>query len=108
MKTLAPTLLDEVVERLAAEFTPEQIILFGSHAWGTPTDDSDLDLFVVVSDSDESSYRRDIRARRCLHGMGLAKDVLVRTRAETERYRGVVASLEHKIFTEGRILYERS
>ena len=51
MKTLTPTLLDEAVERLVAEFHPEQIILFGSHAWGTPTHDSDVDLFVVLSDT---------------------------------------------------------
>ena len=36
------------MRRLAAEFDPEQIILFGSHAWGTPTEDSDIDLLVIV------------------------------------------------------------
>jgi len=105
MKTLAPGLLDEVVRRLVAEFQPEQIILFGSHAWGTPTDDSDVDLFVVVSDSQETPYDRIIRARDSLRGMGFAKDIVVKTRAEADRYRHVRASLEHKIFEEGKILY---
>ncbi len=93
------------MDRLVREFHPEQIILFGSHAWGNPTDDSDVDLFVVVSESDESPYRRAVRAHRCLEGLGLRKDVLVRTRAEADRYREVVASLEHKVFTQGRILH---
>ena len=43
-----PSLLDEVANRLANELHPEGIWLFGSHAWGTPDEGSDLDLFVVV------------------------------------------------------------
>jgi predicted nucleotidyltransferase len=93
------------VERLVAEFHPEQIILFGSHAWGTPTDDSDVDLLVIVSDSHESPYQRAVRAHRCLQGMGFAKDVLVRTRAEAERYRHVYASLFCQVFEKGKVLY---
>ena len=105
MKTLAPELLNEVVRRLVAEFQPEQIILFGSYAWGMPTEDSDVDLFVVVTDSKETPYRREVRAHRCLQRMGFAKDILVRTRAEADRYRDVLASLEHRVFEEGKILY---
>ena len=35
---------DDVVR----EFAPLQVILFGSHAYGTPTEDSDVDLLVVM------------------------------------------------------------
>ena len=44
MKEVSPLLLQEVTHRLVDEFQPEQIILFGSHAWGEPDRDSDLDL----------------------------------------------------------------
>jgi uncharacterized protein len=94
-----------MVRRLVAGFQPEQIILFGSYAWGEPTEDSDIDLFVIVPDSDERPINRMQRAHRCLIGMGLAKDILVKTRAEAERYRHVGASLEHKVFADGRVLY---
>ena len=33
---------------IVREFTPLQVILFGSHAYGTPTEDSDVDLLVVM------------------------------------------------------------
>jgi hypothetical protein len=39
--------------------------------------------------------------------MNVSKDILVRTRAEVERYRHVRASLEHQIFEKGSVLYER-
>ena len=34
--------------KIAERFDPERIILFGSYAYGTPTEDSDVDLLVVM------------------------------------------------------------
>ncbi len=105
MKTISSELLDEAVNRLKTEFHPEEIYLFGSHAWGTPTEDSDVDFMVIVPSSDERPIRRMQRAHRCLRGIGFAKDVFVNTRTEFDRYRHLRASLSHKIFHEGRKLY---
>ena len=58
MKTITQDLLDEVTGRLAAEFQPEQVWMFGSHAWGQPDEGSDLDLLVIVRQSDEPPVRR--------------------------------------------------
>jgi predicted nucleotidyltransferase len=33
---------------IAREFRPQRIILFGSYAYGRPTEDSDVDLLVVI------------------------------------------------------------
>ena len=105
VKTVSQDLLDEVPRRLAAEFKPEQVWRFGSHAWGQPDEGSDLDLLVVVPESDESPVRRAQRAHRCLRGLGMAKDVLVKTRAELERFRHVRSSLEAEILEHGRLLH---
>jgi predicted nucleotidyltransferase len=105
VKTIPQGLLETAVERLKAEFQPEQIFLFGSHAWGTPNEDSDVDLMVIVSDSDERDIKRMQRAHRCLRGMSFAKDVLVPTRAQVDRYKHLRASLFHQVLTQGRKLY---
>jgi predicted nucleotidyltransferase len=105
METVGQDLLDEVTRRLAAEFQPEQVWLFGSHVWGKPDEGSDLDLMVVVSHSDEAPVRRAQRAHRCLRGLGLAKDILVKTRAEVDRFRHVPASLEAEVLQRGRLIY---
>ncbi|MCX7044465.1 MAG: nucleotidyltransferase domain-containing protein [Candidatus Sumerlaeota bacterium] len=107
MKTLDPNLLSEITHRLTDEFQPEAIFLFGSHVWGVPTEDSDLDLLVVVPDSDEEPPLRARRAYRCLRGISAPKDIIVNTLAETERQRSVPASLMRRIWLEGRRLYER-
>ena len=43
------TLKDEIIERLKP-LDPDKVILFGSYAYGTPTEDSDIDLYVVTKD----------------------------------------------------------
>jgi predicted nucleotidyltransferase len=45
---------------------PDKIILFGSYAYGTPTEDSDIDLFLLKDDlsiDDTRSYQREARRR---------------------------------------------
>lgn len=42
--------IQEVANRIAAEFRPRRIILFGSHAYGCPSEDADVDLLVVMPD----------------------------------------------------------
>ena len=105
MKAVSQDLIEEVTRRLVSEVHPEQIILFGSHAWGEPTEDSDLDLVLVVPDDAGSHADIDARARMALWDLEISKDILVMTRGHLNRYGRVVASLERKILNEGIILY---
>jgi predicted nucleotidyltransferase len=105
VKIIPPGLLETAVERLKAEFQPEEIYLFGSHAWGNPHEDSDVDLLVVVPHSEETPIRRSQRAHRCLRGLQMPKDVLVETQQEIDRVRSLKTSLENDILNRGRKLY---
>jgi len=86
--------LDEMTRWLVEEFHPEKIFLFGSRAWGTPTEDSDA-----------RPTERALRARRCLSDVVVPKDILVKTRKEFDRYADVYASLEAEIVDRGKLLY---
>ena len=99
------TILQEMTRRLVAEFQPTQIFLFGSHAWGQPTEDSDVDLLVIVSSSEKSRMERGLQARRCLRGLNTPKDVLVETQSEVARASSVYATLESEILERGVRLY---
>jgi len=105
VKTLDENLLETATQRLVAEFQPEQVWLFGSHAWGTPTEDSDVDLMVIIPASNERPIRRDQRAQRCLGRLLISADVLVRTRQEVNRVREVPGSLTHDVLQKGRKVY---
>jgi uncharacterized protein len=107
MQGTTEDILPEVVRRLVDEFDPEEIILFGSRAWGHPRPDSDYDLMIVVSDTHEKAAQRATRGYRCLRGIRLATDLSVYTRAEFDRFKGVPASLEAEILERGEVLYGR-
>jgi len=98
-------LIRQIVERIAGELNPEKIILFGSHAWGVPTDASDIDLFIVIAESSQPSYRRARDVYRMLRGISAPVEVIIQTRAEADRGRKVISSLARKVFDEGKILY---
>lgn len=107
MAQINETLLKEMTNRLVQTFQPEQVILFGSYAWGTPHEGSDIDLYVIVPESSERPLQRARRALACMGDVRVALDVLVRTRAEADKYRHLYASLECQVFEKGRVLYER-
>jgi predicted nucleotidyltransferase len=77
--------LGEVVERLVHALEPERIYLFGSRARADAHADSDYDLLVVVSSSEEPGYRRDQDARRVLGDVSLPLDVLISSENELRR-----------------------
>ena len=76
-------LLKQVVDLLLEVSKPRKIILFGSYARGTQTEDSDLDL-VVVLERFESRHREIVRLRRALDPIEMPIDVLVYSEKEVE------------------------
>jgi predicted nucleotidyltransferase len=89
---------------IAREFKPRRIILFGSYAYGKPTEDSDVDLMVVMPH--QGDYVRkaiDIRLRL---DAPFPLDLLVRSAKEIrQRYR-LEDWFIREIVDNGKILYE--
>jgi uncharacterized protein len=105
MKQVTTELLEQITQKLVATLNPEQIILFGSHAYGEPNEDSDIDLLVIVSQSNEPRYRRSRLAYRALRGIGVPTDVIIMTREEVKRKVNVRSSLISRVIHDGRVLY---
>ncbi len=99
--------IDTVTKRLIKAYQPISIFLFGSYAWGTPTNDSDLDLMIILENSDEKSYIRPRKGFKALRGLKIAKDLVVFTKNELNSYLNEPSSLVYKIKKEGISLYER-
>ncbi|MDX2128856.1 MAG: nucleotidyltransferase domain-containing protein [Chloroherpetonaceae bacterium] len=95
-----------LVTRLVNEFKPKRIFLFGSQAWGIPSEDSDIDLCVILDSSEETPKERRIRARKALRDIPIPKDILVKTIEEIEKGRKVHALLESLILEKGKLVYE--
>jgi predicted nucleotidyltransferase len=99
-------LLQEVTQRIVDALAPERVILFGSYAYGEPTPDSDVDLFIVM-ETEERSSRRRRAVSRSFRERPFPMDIVVYTPAEVERSRECVDPFMHEVLNEGKVLYER-
>lgn len=90
-------------DRIAREFQPERIVLFGSHAYGTPRSDSDVDLLVVMPFVGHAAYK----ALEILNRVNppFPVDLLVRTPEEVARRIALNDFFLRDILTRGRVLY---
>jgi predicted nucleotidyltransferase len=106
MRTIDSALLEKVVQRLVAALHPEAIYLYGSHAYGQPHENSDVDLLVVVSNALANSRQTTIEAYQALRGLCLPVEIKVVTRAEFERLACWLSSIERVAKAKGKVLYE--
>lgn len=106
IEEITDALIQSITDRIVKEYRPEKIILFGSHAWGHPHEDSDLDLFIIK----ESNLRRDHRAMEVSNlffPRRFPMDILVYTPGEVKHNLEANDFLVKEILTKGRVLYER-
>ncbi len=91
-------------EGIAAAFKPRRIILFGSYAYGKPTEDSDVDLMVVMP---RKRYRRDLdlRIRRKV-AAPFPLDVLVEPEDRLQRRIADRECFILDVTEKGRTMYE--
>ncbi len=96
----------KMVKRIVAQFQPERIILFGSHARGQANSDSDVDLLIVMPVSG-SKRKKAIEIGVALHDIPVAKDVIVVTPHDFEWRKEIVGTIERPASREGKLLYAR-
>jgi len=99
--------IELMVERIAAQFHPERIVLFGSQARGDAGPDSDVDLLVVL-DEVESHHEAAVAMRVAVNDLPVAKDIVVTTLEEIERRGHLVGTVLRPALKEGRTLYARA
>lgn len=98
--------LEPVCRVITETVKAEAIYLFGSRAYGTPADDSDYDLCVIIPENSMRPADAVKAIRRALFSaQSVPLDVIV-YRSNAFHQRAEHASLERKIAREGVLLYE--
>ena len=96
-----------ILKDLILETIPvEKIYLFGSHANGTPTNDSDLDIYVIMKD-DTPLPEIEAEQKIALAFIGrktMPADILVSKKSRFQR-RLTAPTLEREVATKGMLLY---
>lgn len=89
---------------VAKHFDPEKIILFGSHGYGCPHQDSDVDILIIMPA--RNKHTQAVKIREVVHAP-FPMDLLVRAPDEM-RWRLEEGDLFHtEIVTKGKVLYEK-
>lgn len=95
-----------ILGKLIAEYVPQQVILFGSYAYGDPRPDSDIDL-LIIKDTSERFIDRWVTVRRILSDAqrSLPLDTLILTPQEVANRLAVGDQFVAEILERGEVLY---
>ena len=96
--------IEDVGRQIGERFSPERVILFGSYAEGQPTEDSDVDLLVVMR-TKGSPVDQSVEIRLAVRPP-FPMDLLVRTPEKVRERLDMGDLFMRRILEKGRLLYE--
>ncbi len=96
--------IEEFGRRIGREFGAERVIVFGSYARGAVTDDSDVDLLVIIP-FEGRSVDKSVEIRMKLRPQ-FPVDLLVRTPEKVRERIEMGDGFMREILEEGKVLYE--
>ena len=108
MKGEVKAILSEIIEKLKREYKPLRITLFGSYAYGNPTEDSDIDL-LILKDTKKRSVDRFVQVKRIIYNPNCKIPIspLVYTPEELEERIRIGDDFLKEIIQKGVVLYEK-
>jgi predicted nucleotidyltransferase len=96
--------IQRVANEIGRKFDPQKIILFGSYARGTATEDSDVDLMIVMSHRGPG-YEKATEISTEVK-IDFPSDILVRSESEIRARLRMDDYFIQDIMEQGRVLYE--
>lgn len=98
--------LKTIIEKINSNFNTKKIILFGSFAYGSPNNSSDIDLCIIMELNNERKIQvmREIR-NHIYDVLLLPLDLVIYTEEEFATRVSNPTTLEYKIEKEGKVLY---
>ncbi len=108
MQPINEKLIQEMRDKIVENYNPKKIILFGSYAYGNPTNDSDIDL-LIIKDTDERRADRFVKVKRMIYNpnLNIPTSPLIYTPKELEERLEMGDDFVKEIITKGKVIYER-
>jgi predicted nucleotidyltransferase len=97
----------EIVERIIKEYKPKKVILFGSYAYGEPTEDSDIDVLIVTERNLSPEEIYEIR-RQFLRDFSMSVQVVCVSDQEFAETKDIIGGVTYPASKYGETLYEKS
>ena len=102
---ISQDVIQEAADRLVKAYNPLAIYVYGAYASGTPSEDDDLNLLVIIEVSNDKVYKRGEKAFDALLSLGIPKHVAVFTKQEFDKLMQDKTSLCYEVGTKGKLLY---
>ncbi|MBI5472355.1 MAG: nucleotidyltransferase domain-containing protein [Ignavibacteriae bacterium] len=93
------------IQQLIANYEPEKVILFGSHADGTSDEHSDFDFLIIKETETPRLLRRGEALKNARRTVPL--DLIILTPAELHVLQAAGVELILQILETGKTIYER-
>jgi len=99
-------MIQDMVQKIVADYAPQKIILFGSYAYSKPDENSDIDL-LIVKDTNKRPIERWMEVKRLLRNPSRTVSVspLVYTPQELEERLAIKDFFIQGVLERGEILY---
>ncbi len=91
---------------IVEKFDPDEIILFGSHAYGKPHAWSDLDLLIVMS-TPKGEVKTIMEISDSLPALPFSVDIIARSKSVIEKRKKAGDFFLREITEKGKVLYAR-
>ena len=107
------SILNDLIDKLRAS-DPYKIVLFGSYANGNETEDSDIDLMVILDNNDvsktyEERQNKKLYIRKLVREINYRKalDILVYSKEELKKIKEYGNYFIDEIERTGKVIYEK-
>jgi predicted nucleotidyltransferase len=98
--------VQDLVQQIRDKFTPEKIILFGSHAYGEPDENSDVDILVIMNFEGSARHQAIEILQKVDYHFSL--DLIVRSMDQTQSRIKSGDFFLKDVVEKGKVLYDRN
>lgn len=102
------TIIEEIKTRLVQTYHPLEIYILGVDARGVSHQNSDMDILVIIEQSDLKSYKRSAAGDLALWDVPVPRNLLILTKEEFQSRAKDISTLYYKIRHEGTKIYARA
>ncbi len=98
--------INNILKIITSNAEPEKVILFGSYAKNTYTENSDLDL-LIIKKTNLPRHLRALELRKLFRGLKIPIDLLIYNQKEINKWKDIKSSFIAQVISEGILLYEK-
>ena len=98
--------IEDILQKIVAGYSPQKVILFGSYAYGQPDENSDIDL-LIIKETKKRPIERWMEVKRLVRDRNRTVSIspLVYTPRELDERLAIKDFFIQEVLEKGKVLY---